>query len=342
MPHFVLRDLFGWTLALALLAALSRSSPGSSARRRTVRARAGRHSSGMVFPVDVPDAEVMPGEGARPGGRIRRRQCVRAGRAGDVFPAVYRSQHANVAPRRGVDGGGARWSSWLAMTVWRSREARPMTTGMPSTDVTVGRLVVARRGRRRPDCPDFAARSGGPVRGSDRVGRVQGRRARARGSDVRRRATDRSRPIRRRSPAYAPIPRPSIPPLCAKCQSDADYMQQFYPRLRVDQYPRVPDQPARQADRQRRTRVAACSDCHRRTAYRGERPALAGGSGQRREDLREMSLGRGADGAVQRSGEIPDGVVQERPCGGVAPAQRQVRPDLQHVPRQPRRHAARR
>ena len=59
VPHFVLRDLFGWTVALALLAGLSAFMPlGARQEGEPVRVRARRHPSGVVLPVDVSGTQI--------------------------------------------------------------------------------------------------------------------------------------------------------------------------------------------------------------------------------------------------------------------------------------------
>jgi len=61
---------------------------------------------------------------------------------------------------------------------------------------------------------------------------------------------------------YAPIPRTSIPELCARCHSDAIYMRQFAVQVRVDQYAQYQSSVHGQQLAQGDDRVATCSDCH--------------------------------------------------------------------------------
>ena len=78
-PHFALRDLFGWTVALALLAALSAFLPWELGKKgRPVRGRARRDPAGVVLPLDVPGAEIRAGHDR---GRQRRVRGAGAGRS---------------------------------------------------------------------------------------------------------------------------------------------------------------------------------------------------------------------------------------------------------------------
>jgi hypothetical protein len=63
--------------------------------------------------------------------------------------------------------------------------------------------------------------------------------------------------------AYAPIRRTAIAPMCAKCHSDAVYMRQFSPRVRVDEYAQYQTSLHGKRMAAGETRVATCSDCHR-------------------------------------------------------------------------------
>ncbi len=73
-------------------------------------------------------------------------------------------------------------------------------------------------------------------------------------------------PVRARSgggaPVYAPIPRRSIAPMCAKCHSNAVYMRKFSPRVRVDEYAQYKTSLHGKRMAAGETRVATCSDCH--------------------------------------------------------------------------------
>lgn len=66
--------------------------------------------------------------------------------------------------------------------------------------------------------------------------------------------------------AGQPIPtapkRTQIAPLCAKCHSDATYMRQFDPQVRVDQFAQYVTSVHGQQMAKGEDRVAACSDCH--------------------------------------------------------------------------------
>jgi predicted CXXCH cytochrome family protein len=62
--------------------------------------------------------------------------------------------------------------------------------------------------------------------------------------------------------AYPPIPRTSVPLMCTKCHSDAAYMRQFDPQVRVDQYAQYLTSAHGKAIVKGETRVAVCSDCH--------------------------------------------------------------------------------
>ena len=59
-----------------------------------------------------------------------------------------------------------------------------------------------------------------------------------------------------------PPPRTAIGPLCAKCHSDAAYMRQFAPQLRVDQFSQYLTSTHGKRMAAGEVRVATCSDCH--------------------------------------------------------------------------------
>ena len=61
---------------------------------------------------------------------------------------------------------------------------------------------------------------------------------------------------------YEPIPRTSIPELCASCHADAGYMRQFAVQVRVDQYAQYQTSVHGQQLAAGDDRVATCSDCH--------------------------------------------------------------------------------
>jgi Cytochrome c3 len=61
---------------------------------------------------------------------------------------------------------------------------------------------------------------------------------------------------------YVAPPRTSIPKLCGSCHSNAAYMKNFDPQLRVDQYARYLTSMHGQQIAKGETRVAVCSDCH--------------------------------------------------------------------------------
>lgn len=60
----------------------------------------------------------------------------------------------------------------------------------------------------------------------------------------------------------AAIVRTQIAPLCAKCHSDAAYMRQFDPQVRVDQFAQYVTSLHGQQMAKGEDRVATCSDCH--------------------------------------------------------------------------------
>jgi predicted CXXCH cytochrome family protein len=64
------------------------------------------------------------------------------------------------------------------------------------------------------------------------------------------------------APAYAPIARSAIAPLCARCHADASYMRQFAPQVRVDQFAQYLTSVHGQQMARGRVEVATCSDCH--------------------------------------------------------------------------------
>jgi predicted CXXCH cytochrome family protein len=61
---------------------------------------------------------------------------------------------------------------------------------------------------------------------------------------------------------YRSIARTEIAPLCSRCHSDAAYMRQFRPQLRVDQYAQYLTSTHGKRMSSGETRVATCSDCH--------------------------------------------------------------------------------
>jgi predicted CXXCH cytochrome family protein len=56
--------------------------------------------------------------------------------------------------------------------------------------------------------------------------------------------------------------RPEIPEFCARCHSDAVYMRQYNPSLRVDQLDQYATSKHGQQLRKGDTKVAVCTDCH--------------------------------------------------------------------------------
>lgn len=62
---------------------------------------------------------------------------------------------------------------------------------------------------------------------------------------------------------YIGVPKQTeIPPLCARCHSDAAFMRQYNPSLRTDQLAQYRTSVHGQRLRQGDTRVAVCTDCH--------------------------------------------------------------------------------
>jgi predicted CXXCH cytochrome family protein len=59
-----------------------------------------------------------------------------------------------------------------------------------------------------------------------------------------------------------PLPRTAIAPVCAKCHSDAAYMRQFAPQVRVDQFSQYLTSTHGKRMAAGEVRVATCSDCH--------------------------------------------------------------------------------
>lgn len=64
-------------------------------------------------------------------------------------------------------------------------------------------------------------------------------------------------------PPYGPIDRTKIAPLCATCHTNADYMKQYNPQVRVDQYQQYLTSTHGKKMSTGETRVATCTDCHR-------------------------------------------------------------------------------
>lgn len=62
--------------------------------------------------------------------------------------------------------------------------------------------------------------------------------------------------------ADAAVPRTAIAPMCSRCHSDAAYMRQFDPQVRIDQFSQYQTSAHGQAMATGDTRVATCSDCH--------------------------------------------------------------------------------
>ncbi|HUE86114.1 MAG TPA: cytochrome c3 family protein [Vicinamibacterales bacterium] len=67
---------------------------------------------------------------------------------------------------------------------------------------------------------------------------------------------------RRDAAADAALPRTAIAPMCSRCHSDAAYMRQFDPQVRIDQFSQYLTSAHGQAMAAGETRVATCSDCH--------------------------------------------------------------------------------
>jgi len=63
-------------------------------------------------------------------------------------------------------------------------------------------------------------------------------------------------------PVPAALARTNIAPVCAKCHSDAAYMRQFDPQVRVDQFAQYVTSVHGQQMAKGEDRVATCSDCH--------------------------------------------------------------------------------
>lgn len=61
---------------------------------------------------------------------------------------------------------------------------------------------------------------------------------------------------------YAAPARAGIPKLCGSCHTNANYMKQFNPQLRVDQLPRYLTSTHGKQIAKGELRVAVCSDCH--------------------------------------------------------------------------------
>ena len=61
---------------------------------------------------------------------------------------------------------------------------------------------------------------------------------------------------------YAPVPRTTIAPLCARCHSDAAYMRKFDPQVRIDQFAQYLTSTHGKRMATGDGRVATCSDCH--------------------------------------------------------------------------------
>lgn len=72
---------------------------------------------------------------------------------------------------------------------------------------------------------------------------------------------------------YDPLPRTAIAPLCARCHSDAAYMRQFDPQVRVDQFLQYQTSAHGRRMAEGEPRVATCSDCHRAHGVRRVRDA---------------------------------------------------------------------
>jgi predicted CXXCH cytochrome family protein len=64
------------------------------------------------------------------------------------------------------------------------------------------------------------------------------------------------------APPYGPIERTKIAPLCATCHSNAEYMKNFNPQVRVDQYQQYLTSTHGKRMSSGETRVATCTDCH--------------------------------------------------------------------------------
>ncbi len=63
-------------------------------------------------------------------------------------------------------------------------------------------------------------------------------------------------------PRYEAPPRTAIAPMCATCHSDAAYMRQFAPQVRIDQFSQYLTSTHGKRMAAGEVRVATCSDCH--------------------------------------------------------------------------------
>jgi predicted CXXCH cytochrome family protein len=64
------------------------------------------------------------------------------------------------------------------------------------------------------------------------------------------------------TPPYGSIERTKIAPLCATCHSNAEYMKNYNPQVRVDQYQQYLTSTHGKKMSTGETRVATCTDCH--------------------------------------------------------------------------------
>ena len=227
VPHFVLRELFGWTLALAVLAGLSAFYP---------------------WELGVKADPFAPAPaGIRP-----------------EWYFLWTFQALKVAPSSvlGLEGElfvfavlGVGGLLVLLLPFWAGNQ--PRFRSMLRWAAAVALLVMAML------TVLALAGSAQVLHAQERVSEVEAFKTdvhaaaglqctscHAGSADAAARSTD------------AAIPRTAIAPLCAKCHSDAAYMRQFDPQVRIDQFSQYLTSAHGKSMAKGETRVATCSDCH--------------------------------------------------------------------------------
>ena len=240
-PHFALRDLFGWTVALALLAGLSAFLPWELGRKADLFASAPAGIRPEWYFLWMFQA-------------LKYAPATILGVSGEFWcwcrsasaPSRWSSCRFSTVTRRARGSSSNGWRHvalvfMAVMTAPRAARGRRMTAHRAL--FLLAGLMLRARPRARPPA--------GPADPQDLFR-----------DDVHAKAGLSCVSCHAGAPPYGPIERTKIAQLCARCHSDADYMKKYNPQLRVDQYQQYLTSTHGKKMSTGETRVATCTDCH--------------------------------------------------------------------------------